>query len=471
MKLAGFLLITILFFVILTRTLYRRAIVSETIAGKILHIVAISISATAPYFISNNTLLLVVGVVVPILYLLVNYGFFMDVDQGRKSWGMVYFAVVFLILLLLFPKNPELIFFPLLVLALADGFATIIGSLFGNHTYSFGAETKSWEGSIAFLIFSIISLQIIPLFLPFAVPPFTTLYSLIIASVFLTVLEALSIKGRDNIWVPLAVAYWVLLDTGFIHFISLLLVMAVIAIVIYTYKKRWLSSGGALATFLLGCLLLVSPQPKWIVPALFFFIVGSLISFLPKLKREPSHSGRTANQVFYNGGISTVFICAYFLTDQVVFLIGGLSALSASMSDTSSSEIGSRYGRKTFNILTGKRVEAGLSGGISMAGLGAGFAFTVIFCLVCVGLMESFSWKYLFILFLSGMAGNLSDSILGAAFQVKYRPNSNSQWSDFPTDSPEQEVKGYRFITNDMVNLLTTIFAAVVGVVLYFAMY
>src|SRR5690606_4758666 len=132
-----------------------------------------------------------------------------------------------------------------------------------------------------------------------------------------------------------------------------------------------------------------------------------------------------------------------------MFLIGGLSALSASMSDTASSEIGSRYGGKTFNILTGKRVNSGLSGGISIIGLAAGFLFTALFAFISIGLMESFVWKYFLILLVSGMAGNLMDSLLGAVLQVKYRRDSTAPWSDFPSDSPNQEVMGYTFITND----------------------
>lgn len=467
MEVAGFFLLIILFFVFLSRTLHRRGIVSETIARKILHVVAISISAVSPYFIPHHILVITVGVVVPILFLLVNYGFFVDAVQGRKSWGVFYFAACFLILLLVFPKKPELVFFPMLVLALADGFATIVGNFFGKHTYSFDVETKSWEGSIAFLVFAIISFQLIPLFLPFVEPPFQTFYILIIVSLFLTLLEALSVKGRDNIWVPMAVAYWVLLDTSFINSISLLMVVGVIAIVFFTYQKRWLTMGGAVATFLLGSLLLISPQPKWIFPALFFFVVGSLISFLPKKNREESNGGRTAYQVFYNGGISTVLICGYFLTAEMMFLIGGLSALSASMSDTTSSEFGSRYAIKTYNILNGKKVNPGLSGGISVLGLVAGILFTAIFGLIAIGLMNTFSWKLFLILLISGLAGNLIDSLLGAVLQVKYRSNSTSPWSDFPTNLPNQEIMGFPSITNDTVNLLTTISAAVLGLFLY----
>ena len=467
MEIAGLFISIILFTVFLSRVLYRRGIVSGTISRKILHIVAIPICAAAPYFIANHLLIIIVGAVLPILFFLVQYRFFTDESQGGKSWGIVYFTLSYLGLLVLFPEKHELVFFPMLVLAFADGFATIVGTLFGTRIFPFGDRTKSWQGSGAFLFFAILCFQFISVFLPFAEPPFTSFAALIIVSVFLTLLEALSIKGRDNIWLPFAVAYWVLLDTTFINLFSLFLFVGLVLLVFVTYKKRWLNSGGAVATFLLGCLLIISPERVWVIPALFFFAVGSLISFLPKSNPKESQGGRNAYQVFYNGGIATAFICCYFVNHQFMFLIGGLSALSASMSDTASSEIGSRYGGKTFNILTGKRVNSGLSGGISIIGLAAGFLFTALFAFISIGLMESFVWKYFLILLVSGMAGNLMDSLLGAVLQVKYRRDSTAPWSDFPSDSPNQEVMGYTFITNDTVNLLTTIFAAFLGLLLY----
>lgn len=467
MEFAGLFLGIILFFVFFTRALYRRGRISETFSRKILHVVAISLCAVSPWYVPNIVLILIVGITVPILFFLVNRGFFFDEEQQRKSWGIVYFAATFLLLLLLFPKQHEVVFFPMLVLALADGFATIIGTYFGKHPFSFGFEHKSWEGSMAFLVFTLLSFQVIPEFLPFVKPPFESDYVLIIVALFLTFTEALAIKGRDNLWVPIAVAYWILLDTSFINFTSILLAAGLIATIYFTFKKRWLTSGGGVATFLLGCLLLISPQPKWILPSLLFFVVGSLISFLPRRSREASQGGRTAYQVFFNGGVSTLFICCYFLTGQYMFLIGGLSALAASMSDTSSSEIGSRYGRKTFNILTGTLVNPGLSGGVSGIGLAAGFFFTVIFSFISISLTEGFVWAHFVILLVCGMAGNFMDSLLGAILQVKYRADPTSPWSDHPTDSPLQEMMGYKAISNDTVNLLSTIFAAFLGVLLY----
>src|SRR5690606_25669100 len=188
----------ILFFVFFTRALYRRGRISETFSSKILHIVAISLFAVSPWYVPDIVQILIVGITVPILFFLVNRGFFFDEEQQRKSWGIVYFAATFLLLLLLFPKQHEVVFFPMLVLALADGFATIIGTYFGKHPFSFGFEHKSWEGSMAFLVFTLLSLQVIPEFLPFVKPPLESDYVLIIVALLHTFTEALAIKGRDN---------------------------------------------------------------------------------------------------------------------------------------------------------------------------------------------------------------------------------------------------------------------------------
>ncbi len=437
-------------------------------AKKMLHISAISISAASVFMIENEILLYIVGASVLILFFMVYKGFFVGLEhQNRRSWGVFYFAAVFFVLLLAFPDEPNKIFYPLAVLALADGMATLIGYFFGKHPLPIGSEAKSWEGSIVFFLSTLVCFTLIPLFVDRVDPCFDSIWALIIVSVFLTVVEAISIKGRDNIWVPFGVLYWILIDTAYIDVFSFLIVTGIAGVSFFTFKMKWLTSDGAVAAALLGCLLMISPQPVWVIPALVFFVSGSLISFLPKKKNTQGHEPRSSFQVFCNGLISTIFIALYFITSDFVFLVAGIAALATSMSDTTSSEIGVRYGKKTYNILSFKSVNAGFSGGISATGTIAGIIFLSLFCFVPFGITGDFNLKDYLIIFSSGLFGNVIDSYLGALYQVKYRVTLSSEWSDYPVKSVGQEVRGYPMITNDVVNLLSTILASLLAVFLY----
>lgn len=461
------LLIIVVAAALLSQVLVSKGVINSLPARKFLHIIAISTSAFSVYIADYTLLLWVVLVAVPILFLLVIFGIFNSKDQHRNSWGIFYYALVFLIFLWLFPHQPAFIFFPLIILALADGFAALTGYYFGRHWYNFGHESKSIEGSVVFFLFTLFCLQILPLLLPFAERPFASVYSVIIVSVFLTLVEAISIKGRDNLWIPIGVLYWFLIDTNFIGLSEFLLFSALGIIMYFIYKIKWLSSSGALAAALLGWTLLISTEKVWIIPTVVFLVLGTLISKLPKKEIRSKENGRNANQVFSNGGFYVIFLGLYFISNQMLFLIGGLASLTAAMSDTGSSEIGSRYGTGTFNITNGKKVAAGLSGGISLVGTLAGFIFAAIFAFIPFIISGRFDTKIYLILCGVAIFGNLFDSIFGALFQVKYRENPNMPWVDYDTGSISQEMRGYTYITNDVVNLVTTVLAAVSGTTFY----
>ncbi len=461
------LLIIVIAAVVLSKVLVLKRVIDYVPARKFLHITAISISAFSVYIADYTLLMWVLGLAVPIVFLLVVIGVFNSKDQPRNSWGIFYFALVFLILLWIFPKQPGFIFFPLIILALADGSAALAGFYFGKNWYHFGFEAKSIEGSTAFFFFTFGCLQWLPELIPVAERPFASIYSVIIVSIFLTLIEALSIKGRDNLWVPFGALYWLLLDTNFIGRSEFLLFLGLGAAMFFIYKLRWLSSSGAIAAALLGWILIISPDPVWIIPAIVFLVFGTGLSKLPKKDNKPREKGRNANQVFCNGGFYVIFLGLYFISNQMVFLVGGLASLSAAMSDTASSEIGSRFAKHTFIITNGKKANPGLSGAISLIGTLAGLVFTAIFALIPFIILGAFDAKIYLILLGVGLSGNFIDSILGALFQVKYRETPEMPWADRNPGTPSPEKSGYSFITNDRVNLLATLMAAVLGFVVY----
>jgi len=82
----------------------------------------------------------------------------------------------------------------MVILALADTFASLMGMRFGNHSYNIYDEKRTMEGSGACLVASLCVLVFFDL-------PF--LQALYIATA-LTIVEAVSLRGSDNLFLPLA---------------------------------------------------------------------------------------------------------------------------------------------------------------------------------------------------------------------------------------------------------------------------
>ena len=100
------------------------------------------------------------------------------------------------------------------------------------------------------------------------------------------------------------------------------------------------------------------------------------------------------------------------------------AAFSSATADTLSSELGSVYGKKFYNILTFKRDKKGLDGVVSLEGSLFGMlGSALIGVLYCAGAGWGFT---VIIIVLAGTAGNLSDSILGATLERRGQLSNNA---------------------------------------------
>ncbi|MFT4092851.1 MAG: DUF92 domain-containing protein [Niabella sp.] len=156
-----------------------------------------------------------------------------------------------------------------------------------------------------------------------------------------------------------------------------------------------------------------------------FFITGVMAtSFKMERKRKEglaeAHKGqRTAGQVFANAGIAGIIgLLTYFfpgLASKAPFLVA--AAFASATSDTVSSELGNVYGKHFYNITSLKRSVKGKNGVISLEGSLFGIAGSAVIALIfcCFsGFGKSF-----FIIAVSGIAGNIADSFLGATLEEK----------------------------------------------------
>jgi uncharacterized protein (TIGR00297 family) len=218
--------------------------------------------------------------------------------------------------------------------------------------------------------------------------------------------------------------------------VGLILMTGIVASIVW--KK--LTIPAALTGGVVGGLIFAGGSYTGLMMLAAFFVLGTAATNWGKNKKGSAvQSTRTMGQVIANGGVAALaglgIIC---LPEQrPVLEVVMAASLSSATADTLSSELGMVYGRSYYNILTFKRDARGLDGVVSLEGLLIGVAGSFI-----IALLYAFSngWnRGCWIIVMSGTIGNLMDSILGAAF----------------------ERKGY--LGNNMVNLLNTLTAGVVG--------
>lgn len=212
---------------------------------------------------------------------------------------------------------------------------------------------------------------------------------------------------------------------------------------------RKLTIAGSCTGGVLGWLLYKGAGITGIVMLVAFFIAGTLATSVGRNKKErlgiaeKNKGRRTAWQVLANGGVAGLagLLAWVYPHRLVLWHLAAACALSSASADTLSSELGSLYGKRFYNILSFKKDQRGLDGVISAEGTLLGLAGSALIALIyAIGYAPGIQILWILI---AGTAGNLADSVLGAAWERKGR------------------------ITNDWVNGLNTLVAAATGILLW----
>lgn len=172
---------------------------------KFIHIMLANWWFLAMYFFDN----VIYASIVPLSFVVINYISYkknlisvMEREDDKKDGlGTVYYALsLFIIAIFTFGiiKRSEIGLCSILIMGYGDGLAAIIGSSIKSTSYKIGKTTKTLAGSSTMLF---ISFLIVAIFLASNSAEFWMLKSILLA-ISVTVLEAVSIKGTDNITVP-----------------------------------------------------------------------------------------------------------------------------------------------------------------------------------------------------------------------------------------------------------------------------
>ncbi len=444
----GLITIAIIGFALLCiEILVRNKILNKIVGRKLLHFTAISSCAYSINNFDNTLLLAYVFLIFFFILLWVIRNGWMQVNE-YKTYGIAFFPLAFSVLLFIPFFNNFIIVYAVLILGISDALAGICGEYFGKQKIIFLAENKSWVGFIAFYLsaftvslfyFNNFSLQGILLSMALALLPAIT--------------ELFSYRGSDNFSVPLFTAAWALLLIVLpaVQIQTILLAAIFFAILsAFAVYKKWLTLSGATAACWVALLLFVAGGYKAFVAPGIFLISGSLLSKLNKPQKEKE--GRNAKQVFANGITGIIFMILYGIVKEEIYLITAIVSFCISMSDSTSSELGFYLKGTTFDILSFKKLQPGVSGGISAAGTLAGFAGAMLLAFI-TGYYYVFSFAIIISILVAGFAGMMADSILGSWLQIKYKTLDGNLTDDEETGA--KKAKGLSWCTNDVVNILS----------------
>jgi uncharacterized protein (TIGR00297 family) len=406
----------------------------------------------------------------------------------RKSYGTVYYPLALLLLAIpLWDSAPGIVVTGILVMALGDGAAGIVGeTVRAPRLYHVTADRKSLEGSAAMLAgtlaaliagvlvhgdrgpFSAAYLSDAPLLLP------VTLFSI---ALFATAWEAASSRGLDNLTVPLMSVFALHLcfaapdEAAAARFIAgsgLGLLVGLLA-----WKLRMLTVSGAVATYLLAVTLYGVGGWKWTLPVFAFFLLSSMLSKYRKSRKArfdtvfEKGGTRDAGQVAANGAVVGFLALAEYLFGGAQWYLLSLVAVASVTADTWGTEIGVLARQHPRSIRTGRRVPAGTSGGVTVAGSAGGAIGAATVTATALLFADISAATFLLITGL-GVIGSLIDSLLGATLQAQYSCPlcGHDTEKRFHCGMPAKRTRGRRAMTNDMVNILAAAAAVLIAALL-----
>jgi uncharacterized protein (TIGR00297 family) len=178
---------------------------------------------------------------------------------------------------------------------------------------------------------------------------------------------------------------------------------------------------------------------------------------------------RDHGQVLANGSLAAISAMMYALQGEMFWVVSLIGALAAVTADTWATELGVLARRRPRLITSGRAVEAGTSGGVTLEGTlaaagGAGL----------IGLAAGFlskQWVVILVAVVGGVAGAFFDSLLGATVQAIYHcPSCDRETERHPIHTcgyRTQLLRGWTWLSNDVVNFIASLVGAATALILW----
>ena len=428
---------------------------------KIIHItVGIAVSITPHIFITNiQPALLAFIFFILNLFSYKNNKLKSFHSIGRDSYGTIFFPLSYLLICIPFWDYPEHITISMMILAIADPFASIIGNITKKPiSYNILGDQKTLLGSIGMFACSTIIVFILSNYFFNDWDIGFRIIAVISIGLAVTLAEALSYKGSDNLTIPVISFLFIELFNHIYqndYMIKYYLVIPIIIFILFiAYSRKHLSISGFIGASIMAILLFGFGGEAYLYPLVIFFITSSILSQFKKNNIEIKHSNRSISQVYANGGVALIIcIINYFFNHPLMYPCF-LASVAAANSDTWGTELGKMSSKIPLDIISGQKVISGDSGGITLVGtIGSILGSSLIGLL---GYSHGLEIKTIIIVIISGFLSSIVDSILGSTVQARHISKDGM----IITEKYKKSFylyTGSKNINNDIVNLYCTL--------------
>ena len=215
--------------------------------------------------------------------------------------------------------------------------------------------------------------------------------------------------------------------------------------------KKLLTPAGLGHAWFLGVLIWGTLGWQGYIIVMFYFLVGSAVTSIGLDQKEAQgiaekRSGARGPENVWGSALIGA-ICAMgtlFVNTpgRELFLLGYVASFSTKLSDTTASEIGKAYGKRTFSLITLQPVARGTEGAVSLEGTLAGVMASVAIALLGWGI-GAIDLLGVGLCVIAAFIATSLESLIGATLQ--------QQWD---------------WMTNEVVNIINTLIGAIAAMLL-----
>jgi uncharacterized protein (TIGR00297 family) len=255
----------------------------------------------------------------------------------------------------------------------------------------------------------------------------TAILTIIFGIIAAVLLKVILLKYEDSLVIEgIGTAMTMLLIQELNYQADLQMVVAAVIVgftfAYFAYRSKTADLSGLFSSALVGIILLVFANPRWLLVMIVFFILGSAATkykfeYKKRIGVEQGQSGaRGYKNVFANGIAATAAAVLFGVFQQPVFVVMYVGCVATAAADTLASEIGVTGGIPRM-ITTLKRVPIGTNGGVTLVGESVALLGGIVVSLAAFLLGVIDTLPMLVACSVAGFVGTNIDSLIGATLE------------------------------------------------------